>query len=97
MLPESPRDLRFEGANAPEHRRPRAPNGSQDFALSAFFLQQFFSLFAGGPAGVPIRETQEGLFFEGAFPPRPSYTNFFTLPRDPAVVPIRETQEGALF
>ena len=33
---ESPRDLRFEGANAPEHRRPRAPDGSRDFALFVF-------------------------------------------------------------
>ena len=32
MSLESPRDLRFEGANAPEDRRPRAPNGSTDFA-----------------------------------------------------------------
>ena len=33
---ESPRDLRFEGANAPEHRRPRASDGSRDFALFVF-------------------------------------------------------------
>ena len=31
MSLESPRELRFEGANAPGHRRPRAPNGSTVF------------------------------------------------------------------
>ena len=34
----------------------------------AFFLQQLLS-FSRDPAGVPIRESQEGLFSEGA--PRP--------------------------
>ena len=70
MSLESPRDLHFEGANAPEHRPPRASHGSRishfflpgDFAFS---LQQLLS-FSRDPAGVPIRQSQEGLFSEGA-------------------------------
>ena len=50
MSLESPRDLRFEGANAPEDRRPRAPNGSTDFAEIPYSTLQMCSWAQPGEA-----------------------------------------------
>ena len=75
MSLESPRDLRFEGANAPEHRRPRAPSGSKDFAL---FQKVPEPHMAPSPLPARARKAPEphmaisSRYREGAIPRNPS-------------------------
>ncbi len=97
MSLQSPRHLRFEGANAPEHRGPRASKwepGLRTFPRPAISHSSYnnFAPFPRDPAGVPIRETQGPYLFPRAAISHPSYNNFAPFPRDPACVPIRETQ-----